>query len=156
MSKTILLFRHAEEPDAAKSLDLSNAGRARAEKLALFLPKKFGVPDFIHAAAPNESSVRAYLTVRPLADATHIQIDGSYKSAEFGILASRLMVDPAYANKTIAVCWTHSDLPALAGALDVRADDFPETWDEKAFDLIFRLTYKGKDRPRVKKVVQPF
>jgi hypothetical protein len=156
MSKTILLLRHAEEPDAPKSLDLSSAGRERAEKLSRFLPKKFGVPAFIHAAAPNGSSVRAYLTVRPLADATRVQIDGSYKSSEFGALASRLLSDPAYAKKTTLVCWTHSDLPALAGALHVREDEFPVIWDETVFDWIFRLTYRGKGRPRVKKVVQPF
>jgi len=34
MSKKIILLRHAEEPEDGDSLDLSEAGRTRAEKLA--------------------------------------------------------------------------------------------------------------------------
>ena len=94
MPKTILLLRHGEEPKDPKSLDLSAAGRERAEKLASFIPKYFGRPDFIFAAAPTDASVRSYLTVRPLADSIDGCIDGSYKAREFGLLASKLLADP--------------------------------------------------------------
>ena len=98
MEKTILLLRHGEEPEAANSLDLSDVGRNRADKLATFIPKKFGAPDFIYSAAPTGSSVRCYLTMRPLADATKITIKASYKTVDFGALAFKLFGDPARYN----------------------------------------------------------
>jgi phosphohistidine phosphatase SixA len=155
MPKTILLLRHGEEPKDTNSLDLSDTGRDRAEKLASFIPKQFGRPDFIFAAAPTGASVRCYLTLRPLADCIKGSVDGSYKAREFGMLASKLLADPAFVGKSIAVCWTHSELPALASSLNVRLQDFPEIWDEKVFNLIFQLTYKERARPKVKKVHQP-
>jgi hypothetical protein len=156
MPKTTLLLRHAEEPKEQASLDLSQAGRNRADKLSSFIPSEFGVPDFVFAASPTDASVRAYLTMRPLADATKRRIDGSYKARDFGALASKLLNDPAFAGKLIVVCWTHSELPALASSLNVRLGDFPEQWDEKVFNLIFRLAYKQGARPKVKKIPQPF
>ena len=156
MPTTILLLRHAEEPKDTNSLDLSDTGRDRAEKLASFIPKQFAVPDFIFAAAPTEASVRSYLTVRPLADSIEARIDGSYKARDFGMLASKLLADPAFVGKLIVVCWTHSELPALASSLNVRLGDFPEKWDEQVFNLIFQLTYKDRARPKVKRIGQPF
>jgi len=154
--KTVLLLRHGEESSDKNSLDLSDVGRTRAEKLAAFIPRKFGKPDFIVAAAPTGSSVRAYLTMRPLADATEVCIDGSFKARDFAQLASKLLVDPAYDGKRVVICWTHTELPALAGALHVRTTDFPEAWDEQVFNQIFQLSYKGSGRPKVKQVGQPF
>lgn len=156
MSKTILLLRHAEEPKDPASLDLSQSGRNRAEKLASFIPAQFGVPDFVFAASPTGTSVRAYLTMRPLADALKARIDGSYKARDFGPLASKLLNDPVFVSKLIVVCWTHSELPALANSLHVRPGDFPKRWDEKVFNLIFRLAYKQRVTPKVKKFPQPF
>ncbi|MEO8739125.1 MAG: histidine phosphatase family protein [Casimicrobiaceae bacterium] len=156
MPMTILLLRHGEEPKDANSLDLSATGRERAAKLASFIPKRFAIPDFIFSAAPTDASVRSYLTVRPLADSIRGRVDGSYKAREFGLLASKLLADPAFVGKLIVICWTHSELPALAGALNVRSGDFPEKWDEKVFNLVFQLTYKGRSRPKVKKVPEPF
>ena len=155
MSKTIVLLRHGEEPRDWSSLDLSAIGRNRAQRLASFIPKHFGVPDFVFAATPTGDSVRAYLTMRPLVDATKGRINGSYKAREFGLLASKLLVDPAFVGKVIVVCWTHTELPALAASLNVRSGDFPERWDEKVFDLIFKLAYKDRARPKVRKVAQP-
>ncbi len=149
-------MRHAEEPAIDGSLDLSDLGRARAERLAPYLAKKFGRPDFIHVAAPTESSARCYLTMRPLADAAGVTIDGRYKSLEFGLLAARLLADPAYTGKSSFVCWTHKDLPALAGALDVRVEDFPLRWDERVFDHVYLLSYKRRGRPQVKRFIQRF
>ena len=156
MVKTVLLLRHGEEPRDSKSLDLSAVGRNRAEKLASFVPKKFGVPDFIFSAAPSGSSVRAYLTVRPLGDNLKMRVDGSYKARDFFALGTKLLVDPAFAGKVVVICWTHSELPALAGSLNVRSGDFPETWDDLVFNQIFELNYKASGRPKVRKVAQPF
>jgi broad specificity phosphatase PhoE len=83
MSKKIILLRHAEEPEDGDSLDLSEAGRTRAEKLASYIPKTFGKPRFLFAAAPSDKSVRCYLTLRPLADRLRLNIEGTYEEREF-------------------------------------------------------------------------
>ncbi|MEO8346225.1 MAG: hypothetical protein ABI607_11070 [Betaproteobacteria bacterium] len=156
MVNTVLLLRHGEKSGDSKSLDLSDVGRNRAEKLASFLPRKFGAPDFIFSAAPTGSSVRSYLTVRPLGDTLKMRLDGSYKARDFFALATKLLFDPAFVGKMAVICWTHSELPALAGSLNVRSRDFPEAWDELVFNQVFELNYKASHRPKVKKVAQPF
>ncbi len=156
MSKKILLLRHAEEPDDDDQLDLSEEGRQRAERLSTYIPKTFGRPAFLFAAAPSSSSVRCYLTLRPLADRLRLSIDGSYEDREFGMLASKLLSDPAFDSALAVVAWTHKQLSALASALKVSRDDFPAKWDEDAFDLIFELTWKTRAGPKVKRIKQPF
>ncbi len=156
MVKTILLLRHGEECEASNSLDLSGAGRVRAENLAKYVPKTFGTPDIIYSAAPTGSSVRCYLTMRPLADAIKLTIKASYKSVDFGALAYKLFADPAYSGKMVVVCWTHTELPALAGCLNVDMNEFPVEWEDAVFDRIYRLNYRGRPRPKVKLIKQPF
>jgi len=157
MSKKIVLLRHAEEPDDDDdSLDLSRAGRTRSEKLATYVPKAFGKPAFLFAAAPSDSSVRCYLTLRPLADRLGVNIEGTYKDREFGALAAKLLADPAFDDRLVVVAWTHKQLPALASSLNVARGDFPAQWDEEVFDLLFELTYGKRRRPKVRRIRQPF
>ena len=94
--------------------------------------------------------------MRQLADSIKSRIDGSYKARDFAQLASKVLADPAFDDKLIVICWTHSELPALASSLNIRTGDFPEQWDEQVFNLIFQLTYKDRARPKVKRVAQPF
>ena len=156
MPKKILLLRHGEELDGEDSLDLAEAGRQRAERLAVYIPKAFGNPAFLFAAAPSSSSVRCYLTLRPLADRLRLHIDGTYRDREFGALASKLLADPMFDTALVVVAWTHKQIAALASALRVPRDDFPRRWDENVFDLIFELTWKRRPDPRVKRIKQPF
>ena len=97
MSKKIILLRHAEKTADGDSLDLSEAGRTRAEKLASYIPKTFGKPGFLFAAAPSDSSVRCYLTLRPLADRLQLNIEGTYEEREFAALSGKLLADLQYA-----------------------------------------------------------
>jgi len=158
MPKTILILRHAEEPADDESLDLSKRGRSRAEKLSAYIPKAFGNPGFLFAAAPSDSSVRCYLTLRPLADRLGLNIEGTYKEREFGALSSKLLADPAFDKSLVVVAWTHKQLPALASSLNVARGDFPMQWNENIFNLIFALTYTKTSRspPKVKRTKQPF
>lgn len=156
MSSTILLLRHAEEASEEGSMDLSAGGRRRATRLANYLPREFGPPHALFVAEPSGASVRCYLTLRPLADALALRIDGSYKAREFGLLAWKLLADPELANKTIVVCWSHTDLPALATALGVVGGDFPRRWKDETFNLIVRLTHKQRGSTKAKSFVQPF
>ena len=157
MAKTIVVLRHAEEPAAETgSMDLSKAGRRRAEKLATFLPQTFGKPQHLFAASPAGNSVRTYLTLRPLADATGLVIDGSYESREFAYLAAKLLHDPRFDGSRIVVAWTHKELPALASALAAPSNALPKEWRDDVFDLCLELTYKRSGAPKVRAVRQPF
>jgi phosphohistidine phosphatase SixA len=156
MSKSILLLRHGEEPAVKPNLDLSSDGQKRAERLAKFIPKEFGKPGAIFAASPSSSSVRCYLTMRPLAAALKSTVDASFKGEDYAPLAFKLLGDPSLRNELIVVCWTHNELPSLAAYLNVRRSDFPTRWPEEVYDLLFVLTYKSGTRPTVKAITQPF
>ena len=156
MSTSILLLRHGEEPTVKPNLDLSSDGQKRAERLAKFIPKKFGKPGAIFAASPTSSSARCYLTMRPLAASLGATIDASFKSEDFAPLAFKLVGDPTLRNQLIVVCWTHNELPSLAAYLNVRRSNFPLRWPDETYDLVFALKYKGGTRPTVKAITQPF
>jgi len=66
--KTVLLTRHAEKPTDLLDPDLSDQGDDRAKRLVEYIPKTFGQPDFIFAAASSKHSNRPYDTVAPLAN----------------------------------------------------------------------------------------
>ena len=156
MSKTILLLRHGEEPAVQPNPDLSGDGQKRAERLAKFIPKEFGKPGSIFAASPSSSSVRCYLTMRPLAAALKGAIDASFKGEDYAPLAFKLVGDPIQRNELIVVCWTHNELPSLAAYLNVSRSDFPTRWPDDVYNLLFVLTYKRGSRPTVKATTQPF
>jgi hypothetical protein len=156
MPKAILLLRHGEEPGVQPHLDLSGAGCKRAERLAKFIPTEFGKPGAIFAAAPSPSSVRCFLTMRPLAASLGVAIDGSFKSDDYAPLAFKLLGDPTLRTDLIVVCWTHHELPSLAAYLNVNRVDFPKRWADEVFDRLYVLSYKRGTRPRVKAVIQPF
>jgi hypothetical protein len=137
-------------------MDLSKSGRRRAEKLAKYIPQTFGKPDYLFAASPVADSVRAYLTLRPLADASGLVIDGSYKSTEFVYLSSKLLHDPRFDDSRIVVAWTHKELPTLGSALGAPRDALPKQWEDNVFDLCFALTYKKSASPKVRRLKQPF
>jgi hypothetical protein len=50
MPAQVLLFRHAEKPDAASDMGLSPRGQIRAAALAVYLPAVFGRPSHLVAA----------------------------------------------------------------------------------------------------------
>jgi len=155
MRQQIILIRHGEEPEGS-SPDLSARGRARAERLAKYLPKEFGTPGALFAAAPSSSSVRCYLTLRPLADECDLIIGTAHKAEEFLNLAAKIRLDPALENRLVVVAWTHSELPSLAAALGVVRSDFPKVWNERVFDKTYLLRYKSDGQPKVRCVRQPF
>ena len=156
MAKTILLLRHGEEPADRPNPDLSGDGQKRAERLAKFIPKEFGKPGSIFAAAPSSSSVRCYLTMRPLAAALNATVDTSFKGEDFAPLAFKLLGDPTLRNELVVVCWTHNELPTLAAYLNVSRKDFPTRWPDEDYDSLFVLSYKNGTRPAVKAMTQPF
>jgi broad specificity phosphatase PhoE len=152
----ILLMRHAEKPDDPKNPYLTEEGRARAAKLAQFIPATFGKPDFVFAAAVNKNSMRAYLTMQPLCEAIGVRPDTSFAAKEYEALAAKLLSDDVFAQKLVVACWTHGELPALANALNAHQGDYPNPWDASVFNLILQLDYSGAAAPTVTRVTQPF
>jgi phosphohistidine phosphatase SixA len=155
--RTILLFRHAEKPTDPADPNLSAAGHERAERLADYIPKTFGRPDFIFATAFSQHSQRPYETVQPLSEATGRPIDATIKNADFQVLAQALFGDAQYAGKLVVLCWHHGTMPDLAAALNAPQGTYPETWDAGVFDLILKLDYQpGDHTPSVTQVTEPF
>ena len=157
--RKIVLLRHAEEPnDPAHpdDPDLSAAGRVRAAKLAKYIPKTFGRPDFVFAAAPNRTSVRPFLTMRPLCDALRMRLDASMKSNKSEALAETLLAEAVFDSRLVVICWTHIELPTLAKALRAPRGEYPDPWEESVYDLALELSYGRSGKPSVKSIVQPF
>jgi phosphohistidine phosphatase SixA len=149
-------MRHAEKTGDAGDRGLSPAGKARAERLAAWIPEAFGRPDFLVAAADSPKSRRSNLTLEPLAQTSGLAIDGAVENADFETLAARLLADPRYAGKLVVVAWHQGKLPKLAKALGAPAGSYPDKWGRENFHRILRLDYGEGEAPRVEEMRQPF
>ncbi len=139
---TILIIRHAEKLPNGDT-DLSPEGYARAQLLLkAFIPlgvrPDLPTPQYIFAAAPSTHSNRSGLTVIPLADALHVQINQDFKDHRYADLAAELL-SGRYAGKVVLVSWHHGKIPELAAALGATPPYNP--WPEQQFDRIWRIDY---------------
>jgi broad specificity phosphatase PhoE len=153
--KLILVMRHAEKPQDPHDPNLTPAGQARAAKLATYIPKTFGDPDFLFAAAISKSSARPYETLEPLAKATGKPIDATIADNDYGVLASDLLSDPKYAGARVVVSWHHGNIPPLMHALGAEPGTYPHPWDREVFNLILRVKV-SKQGLAIKSVFEPF
>ena len=151
MPAQVLLFRHAEKPDAASDLGLSPIGQIRAAALAVYLPAVFGRPSHLVAAQHSKDSDRPEQTLKPLSAALGLPIDTRFEHSQFKELAHELLGNPRYQGARIALCWHHGEIPDLARALNV--PDAPDHWDEAVFDHIWQIDY-GLDHAKLTKVHQ--
>jgi len=149
MPAQILLFRHAEKPDATSDLGLSPRGQIRAAALAVYLPAVFGRPSHLVAAQQSKDSDRPALTLKPLSDKLGLPVDTRFQHDQFKDLARELLGDPRYQGARIALCWHHGEIPDLARAL--QAPDAPDHWDGDVFDHLWQIDY-GLDLPKLTKV----
>lgn len=122
--KRIVILRHGEKPgppdapDDPSNPNLSQAGQQRAQMLAVLIPKKFGDPDFLFAAASSPSSQRPVQTLQPLAEKlTSARFIVSYPNSNYGGLAQDLLTQQQYVDKLLVVCWHHGNIPELGLAL---------------------------------------
>jgi hypothetical protein len=116
----------------------------------------YGQADFLVAAAPTKLSARCFLTLRPLSLAMGAHIDTSLKANRTVALAAKLFEENRYVDKFVVICWTHTQLPALARALRASEGQYPDPWDESTFNLILQLDYRRNGRPAVTQIEQPF
>ena len=154
--KQILLMRHAEKPDDPRDPHLSDAGKARAEELAGYVPKDLGVPDFLCASSPSKHSVRPIETITPLKNKIGVPIDSSIADQDCPVLAQELLTDPKYDGKLVLICWHHGHLPELAFALGSSGANVPNPWDPDVFNLILKIDYSRGSKAAVSQITEPF
>ena len=144
---TILVIRHAEEP--SKGDGLSSRGTARAQEYVDYF-KNFtidGKPvkiDYLFAASDSSNSRRPRLTLEPIAQALGISIDSQFKSKDFLKLAQKIETLPPGSN--VLICWHHSDIPNLIGALGADAEKVLTNgkWPGKVYGWLIQLRYNEK------------
>lgn len=154
---TILIIRHAEEP--SKGDGLSSRGADRAQRYVEYF-KNFtidGTPvkiDRLFAASDSSNSRRPRLTLEPIAQALGISIDSQFKSKDFLKLAQKIESLPQGSN--VLICWHHSDIPNLLGALGADAEKLLPNgkWPGKQYGWLIQLRFNEKgnlsDSKRIK------
>jgi phosphohistidine phosphatase SixA len=137
--KQILLMRHGEKSGSKDDPDLNKQGYLRAAALLRLFPGSFDTPEFLFASKASRRSNREIETLTPLARALHLQINGVYTDEEYPALASELLSNPRYSEKTLLVCWHHGNIPQFAARLGVAKP--PSPWPDTQFDRIWKIQY---------------
>jgi hypothetical protein len=141
----VLIIRHAEKP--ASGDDLSPAGFARARELVQYFERtpavtQFGTPVAIYAMGfENGTSRRAVETVTPLAQALRLPVRSQYLKDQVAPLVREIMSTPAYAGRTVLICWEHNVIPQIAQEFGVR--NAPGSWSEDDYWDVWRLVFTG-------------
>ena len=151
----LIILRHAEKTGDKRDKHLSGPGWERAEKLAAYVPQKFGRPDFLIAASNSEKSKRPVETLEPLAKALGLPIEAQYDDEQVDELIDELARVPRYAGKFGVISWRHSDLSALIRDLGAPDGAFPSAWDPMVYDLIVELTFSD-GHVSARQITQPF
>jgi hypothetical protein len=145
----IILIRHAEEPRDKHNPHLSHTGVERAGRLVSFigtdsLMVRFGPPVAIFATRTTHDGFgqRTQETVAPLAQQLHLPVQTPFLSSQYAAVARLILTNPGYAGKTVLVCWTHTRLAPLLGALGVTPR--PHKWKDTVYDQGYVITYAGK------------
>jgi hypothetical protein len=143
----IILIRHAEKPVDPADPHLSRAGVERARQFVSFIQtdpamRRFGSPVAVFATqtTKDDNGQRTQETVAPLAAALGLTVQTPYHGKDFTALATRILSTPAYAGKTVVICWNHEEIPQLAAALGVTPA--PPKWKGSVFDMVYVITYR--------------
>ena len=144
----IILIRHADKPADPKDPHLSQAGVQRAERLMSFITTdpamtRFGLPVAVFATRTTKDSngQRTQETVAPLARALKLPVLTPFLGKDYAALAKLILTNPAYAGKTVLICWNHEEIPQLAAALGVTPE--PPKWKGSVFDRVYVISYPG-------------
>ena len=143
----IVLIRHAEKPDDPNDPHLSPTGIKRAEQFVSFVTTnptmtRFGKPVAVYATktTKDDNGQRTQETVAPLAAALKRSVLTPYHGKEYAELAKEVLGNPAYAGKTVVICWNHEEIPELAAALGVTPQ--PPKWKGTVFDEVYVISYR--------------
>ena len=86
-SARILLMRHAEKPLDPRDPELSDAGKARADALARYIPQDVAKPDFLFAPAASKYSVRPIQTLTPLSERFSLPLNTGIADQDYPVLS---------------------------------------------------------------------
>ena len=117
----VLIIRHAEKPDVGNHLSLQGQERAAAlvpyfRGTAAVLRFKTPVAIYAQAMKKPTSSGAPIETVQPLADALHLTLNTSFERDAFKSMVCEIMGNPAYAGRSVLICWEHDVIPGIAAA----------------------------------------
>lgn len=155
----IIIVRHGDKwlkPAAKwanrnnKNFTLNAKGMVRSVKLAQYILKKFGRPDYIFATAATdqhgvENSVSDIQTAGPLASLLAdsnphgFKINYPFTAKQYANLGKLLLNQKQYDRKTILIVWNHYNIPALVNSLGVK-EALP-AWPIDNFDSVYVLKY---------------
>lgn len=142
----IVLLRHAEKPSWGLG-QLSCQGLNRALALAEFLPKKFGIPNYVFAPSPCSvlyeplpyDYVRPLATIEPFAIKYNIPVNTSFQYYEINNLGNELL-SKKYHSALIFVVWEHVNLVAVAKFILLSLNGDPNiipSWSGKNYDSLY-------------------
>jgi hypothetical protein len=144
----IIIFRHAEKPDDKSNPHLSAEGVRRAQRLVGWLTtdpvvNKYGKPVAIFATktTKDDDGQRTQETVAPAAAALKLPVQAPFVGKDYQQLAKQILGNPAYAGKTVVICWNHEVLPELAAEMGISQ---PPPWKAKEFDQVYVITWHGR------------
>ena len=145
----IILFRHAEKPADKANPHLSPVGVRRARMLIGYLStspvvNKYGKPVAIFATktTKDDDGQRTQETVAPAASALKLAVQTPFVGKDYKELAKLILGNPAYAGKTVLICWNHDVLSELAAELGVSPR--PPAWKGQEYDQVYVISYRGK------------
>lgn len=162
----IIVVRHADkllEPASKwqnrKNIDrtLNAKGIVRSVKLAHYILRKFGKPDFIFASTPINKqgktySLREVETAGPIASMlAQINPHGfkmlyPYSPEEYRKLGDFILKQKQFDQKVVLIIWEHRVLPAFIQYLGVKQTLPP--WAQADFDTVYILNY-AKSTPHL-------
>jgi len=152
---TVLIMRHAEKSDDPLNPNLSSAGYERAQRLADFIPAKFGKPQFLFGSATSKHSRRPIETLEPLAKTCGLAINTDFADQDYGALAHTVLESPGYDDALVVICWHHGNIPPLAHAFKAEDGQYPDPWKRSVFNLVLRFDIL-RGSPRVTQITEPF
>jgi len=118
----------------------------RSLKLPSYFEKNYAVPTAIFATEPRGSTkIRPMLTIAPTAtyfsslypELVHnFTINTEYEKPKK--LAKHILLEEAYTDKTVIVCWVHQEIQAIAKALGVNN---PPKWHGKDYSSVWVIDF---------------
>ena len=155
---TVLIIRHAEEPDHGSGL--SPAGVAHADAYvnyfenyhvdAAVTPLKLTA---LFAAANSSASHRPYLTLAPLSQAIGLPIEMPDKDNDYAKLVDTLQTTDH--GRSILICWHHGHIPDLVRALGADPHELlPDgKWPSDQYGWLIQLRYDKNGALKSSKLV---
>ena len=141
----IVLIRHGEKPADSTNPHLSPAGEARARDLVVFITTdpamtRFGPPAAIFATQTthHDDGQRTQETVAPLGRALKLAVQTPALGKDYAVLVRQILGNPAFAGKTVVICWNHEVIPQLVAALGAPQ---PPKWKGSVFDVVYMISY---------------